>query len=329
MDSAKVTVLVAAYNASTTLDRCLQSLVGQTYRNIEIVCIDDASTDNTLGVLQTYAERDRRIHVVHRDENGGAARARNEGLKIATGDYIMFVDSDDYLGKDALEQVTAAFALDEETDCVLLQVKLVEDGKETDYPMQPFTTITGEEAFRASLTWQIHGVYAVRAAIHRRHPYDETCHAYSDDNTTRIHYLCSRFVRTCSGRYYYVQHADSVTHVVDIRRFEELRANESMRRQLVALGVDESIVRGYEEVRWRTLIGNYMLYYHHRRKMTAAERRHVLGEMRRIYDNIDISGVPVTLRRKFGYAPLRPFWSLFRIQEETYFFMRSIKERLF
>lgn len=327
MGNAKVSILVAVYNAVATLDRCISSLIGQTYRNVEFICVDDASTDTSLSLLQSYARRDERVRIIHRNENGGAACARNEALKEAMGEYIMFVDSDDYIAEDAVEQVVTAFRESDDTDCVLLRLMLVEDGRETDYPMSPFETMTGEEAFRASLTWKIHGVYAVRGDIHRRYPYDESCRAFSDDNTTRVHYLKSRTVRSCSGRYFYVQHAGSVSHAVDIRQIDMLRANESMRRQLISLGVEENIVRGYEEVRWRTLIGTYMFYYKHRRRLTAAERRLALAEMRRVYYTIDTESVPRRLRWKFGYAPLKPFWALFRMEEELYFLFRSAKER--
>ena len=221
---AEVTVLVAVYNAAAFLPRCLDSLTGQSLSDIQIVCIDDASTDGSLQVLSDYARRDPRIEVVRLAENGGQAHARNVGLQRAQGRYVCMVDADDWLSADALEQLCAAF--DAETDCVLFDlVKVYPDGREEPYPMPEFATLTGQEAFRLSLTWQIHGLYGVRLPIHQQYPNDETCRAYSDDNTTRLHYLASRRVSRCTGRYYYRQHAASVTHAATVRRFDYLRAN--------------------------------------------------------------------------------------------------------
>ena len=100
-DGAPVfTVLVAVYNASATLSRCLDSLLGQTERSLQVVCIDDCSTDGSLDVLRRYAQADSRVEIVALDKNSGPAHARNAGLQRARGRYTAFVDSDDWLGTD-------------------------------------------------------------------------------------------------------------------------------------------------------------------------------------------------------------------------------------
>lgn len=91
-----ISVIVPVYNVSAYLDRCMQSLVGQTYRNLEIILVDDGSTDNSGQLCDLWAEKDSRIRVIHR-KNNGLSQARNTGLDAATGDYITFVDSDDIL----------------------------------------------------------------------------------------------------------------------------------------------------------------------------------------------------------------------------------------
>ena len=100
----KVSIIVPVYNVSLYLDRCLTSLINQTYRNIEILAIDDDSTDNSLEILYRYQELDKRIKVFHK-KNGGAASARNLGLEKYRGDYVSFVDSDDYVDSNYIEQL--------------------------------------------------------------------------------------------------------------------------------------------------------------------------------------------------------------------------------
>ena len=117
----KISVLVAVYNTAEYLPQCLDSLLNQTLKDVEVVCVDDASTDDSLDILYQYAARDTRLRVIALDENRGQAHARNIGLSCATGDYIGFVDSDDWLGPDALERVCEAFC-QTEVDCVLFRL---------------------------------------------------------------------------------------------------------------------------------------------------------------------------------------------------------------
>jgi glycosyltransferase involved in cell wall biosynthesis len=320
----KVSVLVAVYNAEQFLPECLDSLLRQTLPDIQVVCVDDGSTDGSLSLLHDYACRDTRIEVVHLDENGGQAHARNVGLQQASGEVVCMLDADDWLSDDALERMYEAF--DAETDAVLFDVVSVYGRREEHYPMPLFESLTGHEAFRLSLTWQIHGLYGVRAAIHFEHPYDESCRAYSDDNTTRIHYLCSRRVKRCTGIYYYRQHASSVTHRVSVRRFDYLRANESMRWQMLELKVAHELLDLYENHRWLNLVDVYMFYHVHGSELTLTERRHGLQELYHVWATIDRRALQKKTTAKFGYRPCRS-WRLFRLQEWLYFTLRGLLGR--
>lgn len=98
----KVSVIVPIYNVEKYLERCLKSIINQTYKNLEIILVNDGSPDNSLVICEKYKKQDNRIIILNK-KNGGLSSARNEGLKIATGDYISFVDSDDYIEKDMYE----------------------------------------------------------------------------------------------------------------------------------------------------------------------------------------------------------------------------------
>ena len=90
----KVSIIVPVYNVEKYLDKCIESIVNQTYRNIEIILVDDGSPDKCPEICNEWAKKDDRIKVIHK-ENGGLSSARNAALEIAQGDYITFVDSDD------------------------------------------------------------------------------------------------------------------------------------------------------------------------------------------------------------------------------------------
>lgn len=96
MNNSIVSIIVPIYNVEQYLDRCMKSIINQTYHNLEIIMIDDGSTDSCFEKCNEWAKIDSRIKVIH-NENGGLSSARNTGLKIANGEFIVFVDSDDYL----------------------------------------------------------------------------------------------------------------------------------------------------------------------------------------------------------------------------------------
>ena len=107
MTCPKVTVLVAVYNAEKYIRKCLDSLIEQTLTDIQVVCVDDASTDNSLFILNEYAKKDNRIEIIALTENHGQAYARNQGLVKAKGQYVCFLDSDDWMSADCLEKAEA------------------------------------------------------------------------------------------------------------------------------------------------------------------------------------------------------------------------------
>lgn len=102
----KVSVIIPVYNVEKYLVECLDSVINQTLPDIEIICVNDGSTDLSPAVLSKYAQNDKRIKILNK-ENGGLSSARNAGLRIARGEYVCFLDSDDYIHWDALETLYA------------------------------------------------------------------------------------------------------------------------------------------------------------------------------------------------------------------------------
>lgn len=97
-----ISIIIPVYNVEKYLNKCLNSVIEQTYKNIEVILIDDGSTDNSGKICDEYAKNDIRIKIIHQ-QNGGVSTARNNGLEHATGKYITFVDSDDYIEKEMIE----------------------------------------------------------------------------------------------------------------------------------------------------------------------------------------------------------------------------------
>ena len=101
-EEIKVSIVVPIYNTAEYLEKCLNSICSQTYHNLEIILIDDGSTDQSLNICNSFAEKDSRIRVAHQ-ENKGLSNARNKGMELATGSYISFFDSDDYVEPNMIE----------------------------------------------------------------------------------------------------------------------------------------------------------------------------------------------------------------------------------
>ena len=99
----KISVIVPVYTVESYLHRCVDSIINQTYRNLEIILVDDGSLDNSGKICDACATKDNRIIVIHK-KNEGSSCARNAGLDIATGDYISFIDSDDYIEVSLLKK---------------------------------------------------------------------------------------------------------------------------------------------------------------------------------------------------------------------------------
>jgi len=103
--SEKISVIIPVYKVEAYLEECLDSMVNQTWRNLEILLVDDASPDSCGLICDRYAKKDGRIRVIHQEKNCGQAAARNTGMELATGEYLFFADSDDWLAEDALQKL--------------------------------------------------------------------------------------------------------------------------------------------------------------------------------------------------------------------------------
>ena len=101
--SAVFSIIVPIYKVEPYVHKCIDSIVDQSYEDFELILVDDGSPDNCPKICDEYADKDKRIHVIHK-KNGGLVSARNAGLKAATGEYVLYVDGDDWLLPDSLKK---------------------------------------------------------------------------------------------------------------------------------------------------------------------------------------------------------------------------------
>lgn len=132
-----ISIIVPVYNARNTLSRCLDSILQQTYTQWECILVNDGSTDESEKILEAYAGKDERIRVIHQ-ENQGVSTARNEGIRNATGEYVLFIDSDDYVLETYLEKILQELFRESETAFVWTSINIVSSsGRQMKYCSVP------------------------------------------------------------------------------------------------------------------------------------------------------------------------------------------------
>ena len=137
----KFSIIIPVYNVEKYIKKCLESVFSQNYKNYEVIVVNDGTKDNSMDIVKNYP-----VKIINQ-KNQGLSVARNSGVEKATGEYILFLDSDDYIEKGLLEKIDKS--LNNEPDIVRFQIREVfKDGKKIEYNEKPFTDKTGQEAFQ-------------------------------------------------------------------------------------------------------------------------------------------------------------------------------------
>lgn len=211
----RVSVIVPVYNTAPWLRRCLDSICAQSYRNLEILCVNDGSTDNSAEILAEYAARDARIRVFTQ-ENAGLSAARNTALMHATGEWIAGVDSDDYVAADVYEKAVACIT--EGVDAVFFGVQTVDEmGAVIPDPMGYFSLPTENMPFSERLALRLNVCFWSK--LWRRSFIAEHGLCFPDGlvhEDEAFYYLAAPWLRKAafspSIGYFYVQRSGSIMH---------------------------------------------------------------------------------------------------------------------
>lgn len=151
----KVSIIIPVYNSALYLNDCLSSVCGQTYTNLEIILVNDGSTDNSAELCQRFAAQDSRISIIHQN-NQGVSTARNAGKKQATGDYLLFVDSDDRMCPSMIERMVTV-AQTHQSDVVVCGIQFFQESCRITLPMStgPIQSYSSQDALRLFLRNQV------------------------------------------------------------------------------------------------------------------------------------------------------------------------------
>lgn len=227
-----VSIIVPVYNSADYLSDCLESILNQSYQNLEIITVNDGSTDNSLEILQEYAKLENQIKIIDQD-NQGLSGARNTGIKKATGDYITFIDSDDYVEPLMIDHMMDAIK-DTKSDIACCSFREVfPDGKKVDFNTgHKAKTLTTEEALKAMLKEQGFMVSTTMKLFPTKFFKDikfPEGMLHEDVGTTyKLIMRAKKIAFIPDADYIYVHHSDSIISGFDNRKFDLIELTDEM-----------------------------------------------------------------------------------------------------
>lgn len=305
-----ISVIMPVYNVSKWLDKSIGCLIEQTYPRWELLAVDDDSTDNSLDMLNTWAEKDKRISVFHKN-NGGPAKARAFGIQYAQGDYTFYFDADDRIKNNAFESCLTSLIKDG-ADIAL--PNLIQHNPEGDILNDNFKTwqikhgdiIDGQEAFERSIEWHgtwAHGLY--RTDLFKKIACDDKymSHYNSSELITRITFLNCKKVVYCDSEYYYNIHDESVSRKLSAKYFEYLDTDIQLIQEAKANGQPRHIISETEVFAFREMIELWHLYLDNESLFSKEEKMMIFGKFNSFHKGFPKENINEMLSIRPGITP--------------------------
>lgn len=251
-ESPLLSVIIPCYKVEKYLDRCMETVVNQTYRNIEIILVDDGSPDASGRMCDAWAERDSRVKVIHK-ENEGLGFARNSGLEVAVGKYVAFVDSDDYIDTSMYTELMAK-ALEKDADIVYCgHVKQLHNGESLEvrdfaeervFEKDSFLELS-QGFFRPSEITPQMMTMSVWHAVYHRDVIITLFHSEREVGSEDIHFQVEamlnsqRVIFIPNALYVYCYNGESLSHEFNLAKYDRYkRLNDIINETYASYGVD-------------------------------------------------------------------------------------------
>lgn len=257
----KISVIVCAYNRQAYLQKCIESIMKSDYPNLEIIVINDGSTDGTAQILETLNQADSRIRLMHKRKNEGVGAARNDGLDMAIGDYILFVDSDDWIDSNHISDLYDLLQRTESDVAVCnfsrfyqetgsFQVQITDaDYYESVYSPQEWFKFQYGHPNNLSLCFTVPWVKLYRKSLFDHVRYPEGVWGDDDRTTWKLYLLCNRIAYMNRSSLVYRVNESSMTSTADQATIFHLEPVIERIKVLSLIGFDLS--RELAAYRWR------------------------------------------------------------------------------
>ncbi len=223
----KISVIIPFYNVERYISKCLSSLQSQTFRNFETILIDDGSTDNSLKIAQDYVNKNQENTILVSRENKGISETRNEALSLSQGEYIAFVDSDDFLDPSYLQHLySKAVKTNADICCCSYNLYYPKNNKKVFMPFRPFTGTYSKEKALKKLLLDITFHSFLWGKLIRRSLFDNTkfCNRYFEDLSTlpKLFYKANKISVIDKPLYFYTSRRDSILGKASAQKINDL-----------------------------------------------------------------------------------------------------------
>ncbi len=257
MENELISVVVPVYNVENYLKRCITSIINQTYKNLEIILVDDGSTDGSSEICDKFSLKESRIKVVHKN-NGGLSDARNVGIEIATGKYITFIDSDDYVLKDYVEYLYNLIKKYNTKIAICSYSVFTDKGKIIDYgkkyreeklnKIQTFSRMLNEKGFSVSAWGKLYDTTLFKKI---RYPKNRIC----EDNGTTYKLIdqVENIIYGNKSKYFYLKRQGSIM----LSEFNEKKLDMIYLTDEMCDFLDDKYSQLYEETQKRRVYARF------------------------------------------------------------------------
>jgi glycosyltransferase involved in cell wall biosynthesis len=228
LETVKYCFVMPLFNASKWMKKAIDSILAQTYNNWELICVDDGSSDDTRSVAKSYlATHSEKIRLLEQ-ENAGPAAAREKAILLTESDYVVFLDSDDYISSDYLAEINKKALTN--PDVIIPELM----SQDTDGGFYSFNAanklrdggiISGVNAFRLTFPWRIHGFSCYKTGLMKNYATGANANYNkynADEFVTRVVFLNSKEIVISGGKYYHTENPQSITKTPSKRRIEFL-----------------------------------------------------------------------------------------------------------
>lgn len=285
--NGQVSVIVPVYNTSPYLPRCIESITQQNYKNIELLLIDDGSTDDSLEVCRKYMQKDNRIKVIHQ-ENGGVCSARNKGLREMRGDYFLFVDSDDALETNIIADAVRCFTQHPSADMVVFGWKKIFGNGQTESYLPSAACVCDMESAVKTLLEHYNGygggypnkLWKTAAFPGTVPEYDESLFYFEDmEWMTRMFLGIKSFACLEQNGYLYYIRGDSTTFRTDNSERKEYGYHMAALQIAEDLSVCPAVQEWYRELYYPQIVNGVI---HAWQKQYTSLGKWLLAQMRNV-----------------------------------------------
>lgn len=278
----KFSIIIPVYNAEKYIRKCLDSIKNQTFKDYEVIIVNDGSTDNSLNILKEYNYK------VINQKNSGPSIARNKAIKEAKGEYILFVDSDDYIDKDMLEKINSKTKNNPDVIRYQMREVLEKENKINNYNEKPFDNLSGEEAFKEIIKYHYVDLvccYAIKREYFEKEKYEFKPNKYHEDFGLMLLVIIKASLVNSIDYigYNYVQHEGSIMNNNDYEKTKK-KVNDFydhykfILKEMNKTNLDQKYIRSF-------MANSFVLKICELKNKEYKEYKKILKE-ENVYDNI-------------------------------------------